>query len=84
MPSEDFNKGFSVSLLSGSFVHIFQRRYSTFIFIKHNLFILKISKTYVFFLKTPDEYITRFGQRSRFHSGSGSPSLFFFMNHAAY
>ena len=29
--------GFYVSLLSGSFVHIFQRLYSTFIFIKHNL-----------------------------------------------
>ena len=83
MSSEDMNKGavhgslYHISLLSGSFVHIFRRGYSTIFFLIHFLSVQKISKTYVFFLKTWDEYITRYRQRCRFHSGSCSPSLLY-------
>ena len=81
MPSEDIKKGA---------VHVSRYLYITFerllrsyllkalLYINvytNNLSVYKISKTYVFFLKTSDEYLTRYGQMSRFHSGSGSPSL---------
>jgi hypothetical protein len=35
---------------------------SILFFIKHFLSLLKISKTFVFFLRTSSEYLTRFGQ----------------------
>ena len=41
-------------------VHIFWRCYSTLIFLEH------VSKTFVFFWRTPYEYLTRNEKRSRF------------------
>ena len=37
---------------------------SILILIKHFLSVLKISKTFIFFLKTSSEYLTRYGQGS--------------------
>ena len=51
---------------SSSFFHIFGRHYSISIFIKHFLSVLKISKTFVFFSRTPGESFTSYGQKSRF------------------
>ena len=44
--------------------HISWRLDSILFFIKHFLFVLKISKTFVFFLRTSSEYSTRYGQES--------------------
>ena len=44
---------------------------------KKKMSVLKISKTFVFFLRTPIEYLTRYGQGSTFKIRSqGSLSIF--------
>ena len=47
-------------------IYIFCELDSTLIYIKYFLFILKISKTFVFFLRTSGEYSMRYGQGSVF------------------
>ena len=48
---------------------------SILVFIKHFLSVLKVSKTFVFFLRTPGEYLTRYGQGSVVKT---DPCLYFF------
>ena len=61
-------------------IHISGGLDSLLIFIKHILSVLKISKTFVFFLKTSSEYLTRYEQgfvfKIRFKNGS---CLYFFV-----
>ena len=47
-------------------IHISGRLGSILIFIKHFLFVLRISKTFVFFLRTSGEYLKKYRQRSVF------------------
>ena len=57
---------------------------SRLFFIKHYLSVLKISKTFVFFLRTSSEYLTRYGQgpvfKIRFEGSvvKTDPCLYFF------
>ena len=87
MPSEDINKGAGiyVSLLSGSFVHFFLRRYSTLIFIKHNLFISLLLQICAYFevvkkvlklilkVKRPSQTYMRCQQPLRLRSSCARP-----------
>ena len=41
--------------------HIYRGFHSTLIKKEYNLFIFKVSKTFVFFLRTSGEYLTRYG-----------------------
>ena len=65
-------------------IHISGGLDSILIFIKHFLSVLKISKIFVFFLRTSSEYLTRYGQGSVFKirfQGSvvkTDPCLYFF------
>ena len=57
----------------GILIHISGGLDSILIFIQKHLSVLKISKAFVFFLRTSGQYLTRYGQGSVFNIG-----LYFF------